>query len=191
MTSRQSTWQPAALAAEYYRATRGPTSAGEPAVQQLADARAATAADRMRPVVVGIDGSAGAHAALLWAADEARLRGVPLRIVRTWPLDPPAAPIPASGFAAVDERARHAEIEVEDESAFLRGGDLAISQLICAGLAGSVLVDASEAAGLIVVGSRGRGSVASLLLGSVSAHVASHAHCPVVVVPHPASPEAT
>lgn len=158
-----------------------------PPSEDLPAAKPSTAATsgREREVVVGLDGSAGAHAALLWAAEEARLRGVALRIVRTWPMDPPAAPLPASGFAAVDPRARHAEAEVEDESAFLRGNGLAISQLICEGLAEDVLVDASETAGLIVVGSRGRGSFRSLLLGSVSAHVASHAHCPVVVVPHP------
>jgi nucleotide-binding universal stress UspA family protein len=140
---------------------------------------------------VGIDGSDGAHAALLWAADEARLRGVPLQIVHTWPMDPPAAPIPSSGFAVVDKRAQHAEIEVEVEAASVRGGSLVISHLVCEGSAENVLVDASDAADLIVVGSRGRGSVRSLLLGSVSAHVASHAHCPVVVVPHPASPAAS
>jgi nucleotide-binding universal stress UspA family protein len=143
---------------------------------------------RPGPVVVGVDGSAAAHGALLWAADEARLRGVPLEIVRTWPLDPPAPHVPAAASAVVDERARSAAIAVEAEAACVRGGELPISQLVCQGSAQDVLVDASSAAGLLVVGSRGRGSVSSLLLGSVSAHVASHARCPVVVVPHPMSP---
>jgi nucleotide-binding universal stress UspA family protein len=158
-------------------------------IAQQAAAPAVPAAARPAPVVVGIDGSAGAHAALLWAADEARLRAVPLEIVRTWPLDPPAAHIPAADLAAVDERARHVEVEVEVESDSVRGGDLEISQLVCQGFAQDVLVAASMAADLLVVGSRGRGAVRSLLLGSVSAHVASHAHCPVVVVPHPVPPE--
>jgi nucleotide-binding universal stress UspA family protein len=56
--------------------------------------------------------------------------------------------------------------------------------LICQGLAEHVLVGASHDADLLVVGTRGRGSVRSVILGSVSAHVASHSHCPVVVVPH-------
>jgi nucleotide-binding universal stress UspA family protein len=155
----------------------------------MSSSETARAADRKLPVVVGVDGSAGAHVALLWAAEEARLRGAPLQMVRTWPLDPPAEAVPDSALASVDPRARHAEREVEAESEFVRGDDLAISQLICQGLAETVLVDVSATAALIVVGSRGRGSVRSLLLGSVSAHVASHAHCPVVVVPHPASPK--
>jgi nucleotide-binding universal stress UspA family protein len=71
----------------------------------------------------------------------------------------------------------------------VRGGHLEISQLVCQGFAQDVLVAASMAADLLVVGSRGRGAVRTLLLGSVSAHVASHAHCPVVVVPHPVPPE--
>jgi nucleotide-binding universal stress UspA family protein len=135
-------------------------------------------------VIVGVDGSAGAHAALVWAAAEARLRGAQLQIVRTWPLDPPGLPVTASGSAPVDPRARAAEHEVEAESEAVRGNDLTISPLIRQGMAGEVLVDVSEGADLLVVGTRGRGSVRSLLLGSVSAHVASHSRCPVVVVPH-------
>jgi nucleotide-binding universal stress UspA family protein len=140
--------------------------------------------ERPARVIVGVDGSAGAHAALVWAAAEARLRGAQLQIVRTWPLDPPALPVPASGSAPVDPRARAAEHEVEAESQSVRGNDLTISPLIRQGMAEEVLVDVSEDADLLVVGSRGRGSVRSLLLGSVSAHVASHSRCPVVVVPH-------
>jgi nucleotide-binding universal stress UspA family protein len=149
---------------------------------------ARTAPDLILPVVVGTDGSAGAHAALVWAADEARRRGVTLEILRTWPLDPPAEPISAPGAPVLDERARQAQVEVEAEAAAVRGSGLAISKLICQGSAQDVLVDASETASLLVVGSRGRGSVRSLLLGSVSQHVASHSHCPVVVVPHRVTP---
>jgi nucleotide-binding universal stress UspA family protein len=143
---------------------------------------------RPGPVVVGVDGSAGAHAALVWAVGEARLRGAQLRVVRTWPLDPPAQPLPPSGYAEIDERARHAEHEVDVETRSVGATDVTISPLICQGLAEHVLVEASADADLLVVGSRGRGSVRSLLLGSVSAHVASHSHCPVVVVPHPTAP---
>lgn len=135
----------------------------------LTVAAVAPVAGRPAPIVVGVDGSVGAHAALLWAADEARLRGVPLEIVRTWPLDPPAAPTPASAFAAVDERARHVEGEVEAESACVRGDGLPVTQLVRQGSAQDVLVDASVAAGRLVVGSRGRGSVRRLLLAA-SAH---------------------
>jgi nucleotide-binding universal stress UspA family protein len=187
MTDMQSTSMTAELSAEYYRATRGSTPGPDPTAEPDA-APAAPVAVQPASVVVGVDGSAGAHAALLWAADEARLRGVPLEIVRTWPLDPPAAPMPPSAFAALDERVSHIGVEVELEADSVREGGLAISQRVCQGLAQDVLVAASETAGLLVVGSRGRGSARSLLLGSVSAHVASHAHCPVVVVPHPVSP---
>jgi nucleotide-binding universal stress UspA family protein len=135
-------------------------------------------------VAVGVDGSAGAHAALVWAAAEARLRGAQLQIVRTWPLDPPAQPPPTSGPVPIDPRAREAEVEVEAEARTVSGSDLSISRLVRQGLPEDMLVHVSEDADLVVVGSRGRGSVRSLLLGSVSAHVASHSHCPVVVVPH-------
>jgi nucleotide-binding universal stress UspA family protein len=141
-------------------------------------------AGRPARVIVGVDGSAGGRAALVWAAAEARLRGAQLHIVRTWPLDAPALPLPAYSSMSVDSRARDAERQVEVDSESVRGDDLTISSLICQGVAEHVLVDMSEGADLLVVGTRGRGSVLSLLLGSVSAHVASHSRCPVVVVPH-------
>jgi nucleotide-binding universal stress UspA family protein len=135
-------------------------------------------------VTVGVDGSAGARAALVWAAAEARLRGAQLQIVRTWPLDPPTLPMPTGGSEPVDSRARDAERQVEADSESVRGNDLTISSLICPGMAQHVLVDASKDADLLVVGTRGRGGLRNVLLGSVSAHVASHSRCPVVVVPH-------
>ncbi len=137
-------------------------------------------------IVVGIDGSPAAQQALAWAADEARLRGSALRIVMAWDYPayaytglvnaPPEEALEAAAQAAFDEAVAEATSAVD-----LSG--LTVNTQLMHGTAASALLDASESAELLVVGTRGRGGFAGMLLGSVSRAVSSHASCPVVVVP--------
>jgi nucleotide-binding universal stress UspA family protein len=137
-----------------------------------------------RPVVVGVDGSDAALAAARVALDEARRRSAPLLIVNVvrWPYDglttpPPGIDLPAllteSGQAVV-ERA----LAVLPDSA---GVDVSTS--VVNGHPVEVLRTASENARLLVLGSRGVGGVAGLLLGSTASRVVPHAGCPVIVLP--------
>lgn len=139
----------------------------------------------METILVGVDGSECAKAALAFAAREAALRGAYLRIVCTW--ESPAwvsmgllAPSP-DAFTGHRE---HAEAVVRE--AVARAGELAPS-VPCEGKAlegqpADVLLQVAHDATLLVVGCRGRGGFTSLLLGSVSQQVVQHAPCPVVVV---------
>lgn len=139
------------------------------------------------PVVAGVDGSEGARRALRWAAEEARVRQAPLRAVTAWHL--PAAGGEAYVSVATtfdpgvfeDEARQVLDAAVED----VAPGDLAhpVERVVASGGAAAVIVEASHAADLVVVGTRGLGGFKGLLLGSVSSQVAHHAACPVVVVP--------
>jgi nucleotide-binding universal stress UspA family protein len=148
----------------------------------------------MRGVVVGIDGSAGAAAALRWAAAEARLRASRLLIVHAW--KPIYANVlllgPLGGFSGVPDSDTHraAEALLEKATARLDAQDVEIECRAVEGGAAEVLVAAATEGDLLVVGSRGHGGFAGLLLGSVSQQCAHHARCPVVVV-HAPSPAAT
>ena len=138
-------------------------------------------------IVVGIDGSAGAEQALKFAAGEAALRGVPLRVVAACHLP---TGLFAGGFVPtvddIDYRAWTREA-AQRRIADVLGADVAGSTelVVTEGNPAAVLVDESESAELLVVGSRGHGGFAGLLLGSVSQQCAAHAHCPVVVVRAP------
>jgi nucleotide-binding universal stress UspA family protein len=136
----------------------------------------------MQTIVVGVDGSDNAEHALTLAADEAVLRGARLRPICVWEdhpgyaeaepetLDALRASADAVVRAAVASvRRLHPELDCEGET---REGQPA-----------HVLLQAAENADPIVVGNRGRGGFASLLLGSVSQQVVHHAACPVLVVP--------
>ncbi len=138
-------------------------------------------------IVVGVDGSTHAQRALAWAAEQAVLEGRPLTIVHV--ADgrdlPPAVragyagAVPQStpdGLTTAREVVRDAVAVVEQ----MHPG-LAIIALPLAGDARSHLVRLSETAHMLVLGSRGRGTFASMLLGSVSVSVAKHAKCAVVV----------
>jgi len=141
----------------------------------------------METIVVGVDGSACALSALGFAAEEAALRGARLRIVSAWEV-PPA--VYGVGFApGLDQsmldslrenteaivREAVAEAERLQPSVQCEGATLE-------GQPAEVLLHEAQDASLIVVGNRGRGGFASLLLGSVSQQVVHHAPCPVLVI---------
>jgi nucleotide-binding universal stress UspA family protein len=138
-------------------------------------------------VVVGVDGSSLSGEALSFAFEEAALRGVGLTAVHFWPAPffhapGKGAPIPGD---VVAEEFRHAELPSLAEAlaaARERFPLVDVRQIVVHAAPAGALVAASAGAELLVVGSRGRGGFASLLLGSVSHAVLHHAHCPVAVV---------
>jgi len=131
-------------------------------------------------IVVGIDGSPGSTAALRWAVEEAVRRQASLMVVCAWqptPLGGYMVP-PTEGYeSAADEMLAEAVAVVHRQEP-----DLKVEVRGEFGAAAPVLVDAARQAELLVVGARGHGGFAGLLLGSTSQAVARHAPCPVAVV---------
>ncbi|CNE42077.1 Universal stress family protein [Mycobacterium tuberculosis] len=130
-------------------------------------------------LLVGYDGSEGSARALEWAAEDARRRGLPLALLHSWDVHAGGlAPMPA-----VDPRAEAQEIlNAGVEHARKVASDLKAQAVLARAPAAARLIEASESADLIVLGSRGTGGFAGLTLGSVGAQVAAHASCPVVIV---------
>ncbi|WP_409054958.1 universal stress protein [Streptomyces sp. SYP-A7185] len=134
------------------------------------------------PLVVGVDGSESSLRAVDWAADEAALRRAPLHVVYAsrWEryegaalareLGEPSAQVSPEEIVRVAERRARGR------------ADLAVTTAVVTEEAEYVLIHESRNASAVVVGTRGRGALADALLGSVSLSVATHAHCPVVVV---------
>jgi nucleotide-binding universal stress UspA family protein len=132
-------------------------------------------------VLAGYDGSPGSEHALSWAAREARSRGIVLTVCHAY----------APGFAALPGEAGVAGLARQSGERVIADGlrrakDLVgpgeIRPLLINGQPTAVLCERSHDAAVVVLGSRGRGGMAGMLLGSVSWQVAAHAHCPVVVV---------
>ena len=142
----------------------------------------------MSGIVVGVDGSAHAQDALDWAMREATLRRAEVRVLTVvpamaspWTGQPLGVP---EGKEAVEHARRIAQDAVAkaaSESGDPQPPAVAISAF--AGFPAQALIDASREADLVVVGARGAGGFATLMLGSVSQQVAHHAACPVVIVP--------
>jgi nucleotide-binding universal stress UspA family protein len=138
-------------------------------------------------IVVGIDGSEASKEALGWALEEASLRRSTLRVVYAWrsPLVGGRTYIPPE-LCDPEVLHRSAQELVDGFVAEVTGKrslDVELELVSLEGPAVLVLVEAAEQAELLVVGSRGRGGFAGLLLGSVSQQCAQHARCPVVIVP--------
>jgi nucleotide-binding universal stress UspA family protein len=148
-------------------------------------------------LVVGVDGSPGSLVALRFALAEARLRGSRLVAIHAWVLPvaeavhpfllevpagagPPLPELQEALTAAATERLEAALAEVADDPVGVE-----VERRVVEGSPAATLVEASEGADLLVVGSRGHGGFRSLLLGSVSQQCAHHARCPVVIVPSP------
>lgn len=134
-------------------------------------------------IVVGVDGSAPSKDALKWAVNQARLSGSRLRAVLSWEL--PSAPYHTSRPSGleIDEEA-HQILTEEIDEVLGAGTDLEVEKVVAQGHPAPVLLDVCDDADLLVVGSRGHGQFAGMLLGSVSEHCVTHAPCPVVVVRH-------
>ena len=136
-------------------------------------------------IVVGVDGSPGASAALEWACAEARLRDVGVYAVCAYDEPWGIASLGMSSAAAVAELrtalAADAEGALDAAQATAPEG-VGVTGEAVQGAAGPALVSASDGSALLVVGSRGRGGFKSLLLGSVSQYCAAQARGVVVVV---------
>lgn len=139
----------------------------------------------MSRIVVGVDGSVTGLAALRWALDEAALRHWPVVAVHAYETPTfgvervatrsPVLDLAPSALDLVGEQVRRARSGG-------RGRDVRIETVVAEGHPARVLADAALDDDLLVVGSRGRGGVAELVLGSTSHRVAARAHCPVVIV---------
>lgn len=134
-------------------------------------------------VVVAVDGSEAAAAALDWAVRQAALEGRPLSVVHACGV--PGAMQDFEDVVANERGLKSVGRSIAREAvrdARLTDPTIGVESVVTMGHPETVLVEASESADLLVVGARGRGTVASALLGSVSATVARESHCPVVVV---------
>ncbi|MGW0497658.1 universal stress protein [Streptomyces sp. NPDC003007] len=135
-----------------------------------------------RTITVGLDGSSESRAAAEWAAREAKLRGLALKLVHVWqPVPAPMAQAPLLGAethqhwteripreAAAGLRLRHPGVEVSTEQ--------------FSGNAAEALCSAAEESALLVLGSRGMSGIGGFLVGSVGQAVLAHAELPVVLV---------
>lgn len=137
-------------------------------------------------VVVGVDGSEQSSRALAWAADQASRDRRPLVIVHgLGAVDPYWMAQPLVDVHALKEsmvEGAESLLTAAREAALADHPDLEVTTAWKSDDARHLLIEASEQAGLVVVGSHGRGPVKRLLLGSVSVGVTRHAHCPVAVV---------
>lgn len=139
-------------------------------------------------IVVGVEGSGGARSALRWAVTEAAHRvDAVVEVVTAYALNFASAS-PDFGYVAVDSAALLAEVVkmqdrvVADVLDHTDAAGVKIEQRTVQGRPVDSLIEASEGASMLVVGSRGRGGFRGLLLGSVSQQLAQHASCPLVIV---------
>lgn len=126
-------------------------------------------------MVVGFDGSAGSAQALRWTAEEARLRGARVDVVRAW----------TPGEFGTDEELAHiVEKKLDEDVHAVLGNDPGFEFNLIAerGRPATVLMNHARDAQMLVVGSRGHGGFTGLLIGSVSQQVVTHTSAPVVVV---------
>ncbi|GAB3975521.1 universal stress protein [Actinoallomurus acanthiterrae] len=138
-----------------------------------------------KPVVVGVDGSECSLTAVDWAADEAKRRGRPLRVVHVfaWPLlyTPLGAPLLSSRLDELMETARQI-VHTAERRAQARAPEIDVESDLIDGAPIPVLLEEAARASLAVIGSRGLGAVGALFLGSTGVELAARAACPVVAV---------
>ena len=143
----------------------------------------------MAKIVVGVDGSAASNAALRWALEEARLRGVKLEAVHAFALPHVSTASEALHLIETDFAPYRAAAAQILETALSEAGpapeSVELERTVVEGPPAAALLHAAAGADVLVVGTRGHGGFAGLLLGSVSVQCAHHAPCPVVIVHSP------
>jgi nucleotide-binding universal stress UspA family protein len=137
-------------------------------------------------IVVGVDGSDHGRCALIWAAREAQRRRRPLHVVTAYSVPIFAASGLDGGYSTIDDTVIQdgAKAVLKEALDSIEGfDDVEITSSVESGDAAGVLLQFSEAAELLVFGTRGRGGFVGRLLGSVSSALPAHAKCPTVTVP--------
>ncbi|TJZ58973.1 universal stress protein [Streptomyces piniterrae] len=135
------------------------------------------------PLVVGVDGSDSAYRALAWALDEAALHGLPLRLVYASRWERYEGMVPAQSMTRPTEQLLADNIVGSAaEYVHQRNPDVHVSVQVLAEDTVTALLREGRYASALILGSKGRGEFADLLLGSVSLSVAARAECPVAVV---------
>jgi nucleotide-binding universal stress UspA family protein len=166
--------------------------AGAVAVQLAAHADCPVLVARGRPhagapVLLGVDGSPASDSAVGFAFDAAALRGVPLIAVHAWthPVSTGPGDVLPLVYDAASAEADEARLLAEALAGWhTKYPDVVVRRELTHAGPRKALIEATHRAQLVVVGTRGRGGFAGLLLGSVSQAVLHHAACPVAVVPH-------
>jgi nucleotide-binding universal stress UspA family protein len=137
-------------------------------------------------VVVGVDGSAESAAALRWAARYATATGARVRALLAWHYPTVAGEAPVGVAPEAIRSQTDAQMNATLDEAIAKayeGGDSAgVEKHTAYGHPAEVLIEASREADLLVVGHHGHGAFTGMLLGSVSIHCVTGAHCPVVVI---------
>ena len=133
-------------------------------------------------IVVGIDGSPSSREALCWAVRQAALTGSVVDAVIAW-----HDPSSYNGYGWLIADTSYAEVAAKTlsetvDSVITAGSGVTVRQRVVEGHPAQVLLDTADSADLLVVGSRGHGGFASMLLGSVSQHCVEHSPCPVLVI---------
>lgn len=138
-------------------------------------------------IVVGVSPTTGSPAALRWAAEESRLRGVPMRAVMAWRAPrPPAAPAgrpPATPSAASDDYAGDAEVKLRGFVTGALGADADIECSVVHGSEVNALLSAARGAHLLVVGEPRPGRLSTMMSSLTAPQVMLKSTCPVVVMP--------
>ena len=136
-------------------------------------------------IVAGVDGSPSSMSALRWAVRQAALTGAAVDAVIAWHY-----PVAVGGYGWAPTGVGDFDFEEDAEKVLADaigtasdpGSGVPVHARVAEGNPAQVLIDASDGADLLVVGSRGHGGFTEALLGSVSQHCVHHAHCPVVVI---------
>jgi nucleotide-binding universal stress UspA family protein len=141
----------------------------------------------IKQIIVGVDGSDNSRAAMRWAYDEAAHHSASLTAVMVWhapvlPMSPPYGSLPPEGYETQPERDAAAVLEQLTADLDARKPAVDVRTSMQKGNPAKVLIELSGGVDLLVVGSRGHGGFAGMLLGSVSQHLVAHAACPVVVI---------
>ena len=142
----------------------------------------------IKRIVVGVDGSSNSRAALEWAYDEAAHHGAILTVVNAWhppslPMAPPYGHLPPEDYESQPRTDALALLEQFTSELVPKSPAVDVRTSVAEGKhAAEVLIERSEEADLLVVGSRGHGGFVGMLLGSVTQHLVAHANCPVVIV---------